>query len=190
LSGELKVSLGIVSTSLQQQAQTETQYSKLRAVLRYIESNERIGTIDNPEDYFRGVSGVRWGHFGEKEELVLFTGKTDQTTFALGGSSANVLGAIGTATVGYVSTTPFILRALASELKLELVGPGEADTLRRFADRDPTKMVGSAVVHSAEFMRGPVQEVEFLAKRLLFEKESCSEPAALLGTPLYVALAG
>jgi hypothetical protein len=55
--------------------------------------------------------------------------------------------------------------------------------------RDPVQTVCLGIDHANKYMKGPIQKVEFLAKRLIFETASAPrEPSFLLGTPLYVAL--
>ena len=192
VAGELKVNLGIASSTLTQKASEETVYSKLSAVLRYIHENVAVGSIDSPEDYFSGNGIVRWGLYDNQGSLVLFVGSTDATIFALGGSSAHVLGNKTQADTPPVSTTPFLVDILCDELQLDALNEVERENIAFLVNQghSRTDLALLAVAHAHMYMTAPSQKVEFLAKRLLHkEQKLSSDKGVLLGTPLYVALA-
>lgn len=195
VSGELKVDLKLLSVSLKQSEYPETRYSKLDVVCQYIDNCFEVGDIDSPKPYFRGRTMVRWGPYGNDDRLVFFCGATPNTVFGLGGSGQYVIGATGTSAIHSHSATPFLHAVLCEELKIARHEGLEASGIS-MEDIKPTAL--EATYLTAQIFDGPEQEVEFLAKKLLFAPGE-SDPVnqwmsregkgVLLGSPLYVGLA-
>jgi hypothetical protein len=170
----------------------ENSAGKLDAVLKDLGRAGRIGTIEEPREYFAGAFPMRWGPFLfpavpqlTPSPLVYFGGATESTVVGLGGSAGHVLGDAGPAKTGLHSSLPYFILQLRKELG-ELL-PGD------LADSEQTLMaVYVATIHG----KGPVQELEFVAKRLArgtlpakFSSPDRPETRTILvGTPLYVAL--
>ncbi|GAB3934293.1 hypothetical protein GCM10027614_07040 [Micromonospora vulcania] len=124
--------------------------------------------------------------------LVYFAGRTEDTIVGLGGSTFHVIGASPPpepAAYGFASSTmPALLAGL--------VDPDDADSDPRVAQLpEAADAEALASVHQAGTrLRGPAQNVEFLAKRLLSgpspypELDGRPGMSVLLGSPLYVAL--
>ena len=73
----------------------------------------RIGTIDEPKEYFAGAMSMRWGScifpFVPQltpSPLVYFGGTTETTVVGLGGSAKHVIGEVGSARTGVHSCLP------------------------------------------------------------------------------------
>lgn len=191
VAAEVKVNFGVASSALTQKAFDETIYSKLSAVVHYINKHESIGSIDKPEKYFHGVATVRWGIFDSEGFLVLFTGATNRSIFGLGGSSIHIIGSKPKAETPYVSATPFLVDALSEELQLRILKEHERANMTLLVNqgRSSEKMALWAIEHANQYMDAPEQKVEFFAKRLLYSEQASKDGKnILLATPLYVAL--
>jgi Family of unknown function (DUF7019) len=169
---------------------------KLEAALARLARAGRIGTIDEPKEYFAGDIPMRWGPCVfpfvpdlTPSPLVYFGGATETTIVGLGGSAKHVIGEVGSATAGAHSCLPsFIFR-----LRFEL---GETLPLDlKFMDDDQSTLM--AVHQATMHARGPSQKLEFVAKRLAYEplptlyfpkREPDDKEKVLVGTPLYVAV--
>ncbi len=94
------------------------------------------------------------------------------------------MGEIGVSHAHPSSTAPAMLRILQRDLRSDLgesSGPG--------ASGDPRENSALAAIENASTqMAGPLQDVEFVAKRLLWGQGRRTDHV-LLGTPLYVAMA-
>jgi hypothetical protein len=201
LAAELKVNLGILTTTLKQDADPETKFARLTAVVRYLEQNESIGTVDEPEVYFRGHLSMAWGPYGTyqtfthragESPLMYFGAVTDKTIVGLGGSSRNMIGATGSSSAHSHSATAVMVARIYEGLELHLPAdyPDEWE-LPYFSQED---VVPRAVEVATTQMEGPKESVEFFARRLAFyPRHKLSDRRTnmniLLGTPLYVALA-
>jgi hypothetical protein len=133
---------------------------------------------------------MRWGPFPAEPDssLVFFGGRTEETTVGLGGSVKHLLGSVSDMAEHGIgrSDMPPMLDGLgaSSDLEDEYV----ADSVE--ADLDHSDSVAIAKVHEAvTLLRGPAQNVEFVAKRLLHGADPHSGEFVLLGSPIYVALA-
>jgi hypothetical protein len=192
LSAELKFNLGVLSTTLKQDADQETTIAKLTATVRYLEQNESIGTIDQPDAYFRGqLSMVRDSYLASdaKDHLVFFGGETDKTIVGLGGFSGNIIGAFRPEYSGGMSDIPSMFGHLVGRMARPTL-----DTYEETEIEDPEEMLARTIEFAASQLWGPEEEVEFFARRLAFHSSGThrahrEDMNILLGTPLYVALA-
>jgi len=182
---------GLGATIKKEQSE-ETRYSKLKVVLSYIENHGDVGTIDAPGSYFKGTLPMAWGPLGASEgDIVYFGGSTDRTVVGLGGSMSHIIGTHKGAEQAILmgSALPDLVSVLTST-------PAIGRLLGRSAD--PASMALLGGVTALAEMKGPKQPVEFLAKTLLHgpvpeRKRPAGENAptyVVLGTPMYVALAG
>lgn len=199
LSAELKVNLGLVSSTLKQGPEPETTYARLKAVVKYLEETETIGTIDEPAAYFKGALPMKWGPYetltgrmDKPSPLVYFGGETEATILGLGGSLQNVVGAPGNAPAHSHSATPALLACLYEGLELP-IPESDAEYLRLTRGRNDPKMIAMAVDLATTQMQGVLEEVEFFARRLAYFPKGThsawrTQMNILLGTPLYVAL--
>jgi hypothetical protein len=157
--------------------------ARLERVVRHLEDHGDLGSVDEPGQFFWGLLPMRWGSFNGTS-LVYFGGHTDRTTVALGGSARHVLGSpAGGPDVPGLSPSlmPSMLAGLAA-------GTEEADAL----DGGPEQADAAAlrtIQLTSRKLRGPAENVEFVAKRLLHGPSSDGDgTSVLLGSPLYVAL--
>jgi hypothetical protein len=214
IAAELKIDLKVLSVSLKEKATEQTRYSKAELVAAYIEKQEDLGTADHPGTYIKDILPMKWGQYSEKDGLVYFGGRLDDTIVGLCGSMHHVIGTnIGESSAHAYSLTPLIIAALLKD-------NSEADVLMRTEAYSsfsrthslgnssdsrsvPSKPVLRAVALATTKMGGPVQRLEFLAKRLvegwleasdtiygeqLAPTDRDTRLRVLLGSPIYVAL--
>jgi hypothetical protein len=202
---EWKMDLKLLSASRRVDTEDEdNRIARLETVVDFIKESGNVGTIDEPDEYIADTLTMCWGIFKiePSKSPVYFTGETEKTVVGLGGSHQHLLGRPGQSEpvispIMSNSLTPALLDCLFKEL-----GWGEDNFRVLGANEERTDEVFlQAVEASAQDIKGPRQRVEFLAKRLLYGPvvrrefnrgtgiivESALN--ALLGTPLYVAMA-
>jgi hypothetical protein len=179
LAKELKLDLKVLSISLRQDTPNDTRFSKLGLVTKYLDANTEIGTVDRPEAYVRGTLPMSWGvastrsaGSGADGELVYFSGETERTLVALGGSAKHLIGH-GSPSSPALSIAPVLLEALG--------GP-------------QAQVSDDVATVAAEAQFGAPEHLEFLARRLVVQpsaalRSEAGGKAVLLGSPIYVALA-
>lgn len=186
---EVGADLKFVSLKRSVESATADRVTRLERVLRYLDGSGDVGTVEVPGPYVKGRLPMRWGPSATGQaSLVYFGGSTERTIVGLGGASGHVLGASAAAlTTGgdqvfAPSTMPGLLSGLATALA---------------ADRNTMPADALASVHLANRqLRGVEQEVEFVARRLSHGPSPYPEldvhegMTVLLGSPLFVALAG
>lgn len=189
IAAEIKIDLKLLSVTLKGNESEKTRYSRLDLVVDYIKKNFTIGTVDNPESYFEGTLPMCWGPYGggigpyrrSEPEVVYFGGSTSSTTLGLGGSLKHVTGSKGDSKSQSGSWTYFLLSVLSKEFELQKFS---------IEYKRPESLALDAVCFATKNMKGPIQNLEFLAKKLHHGPSlrfNC--PNVLLGTPIYVALA-
>ena len=198
IAAELSIDLKLLKASLKREDPKDTLYSKLKIVVDYIENHMDVGSVDSPREYFKGVLPMCWGPHGQglepidKGKVVYFGGWTDRTILGLGGSLKHVIGSTDAVSPDSShSLTPFLLAALYEELKLRKLKRYYEDIMSDPKFREDRKAreyyTLLAVSESTRYIAGPMQHLEFLAKRLL--EGEIENMHVLLGTPIYVALA-
>jgi hypothetical protein len=195
LSINLKLLAAEISTTVKNDQSQETRYSKLRLIVKYIEKEAHVGTVDHPGTYFKGTLFMHWGRL-ENSDTVYFTGTSVDlsnprspfsTTLGLGGSLRHVIGNTDTLPTQHApefnspSAAPVLLGALINEIQL-----ASSPNQQIPSPRDPSSIL-YAVSGMVGHMKGPPQRFEFLARTLL--QEDYPVRRILLGTPIYVALA-
>jgi len=191
---KIDIKFASFSSGTQQSEGNITREGKLAEVLKALEDRGQIGTVDEPLEYFRGTIPMRWGIFhdqGRPEDeppLVYFGAYVGHTILGLGGSTRHVVGMQGMTSTGSRSVTPYLVEYLLAGLGV----PNEGWEAHPSYD-DSEQHTYEAIVLATSQLRGPTQEMEFVAKTLLKgpvrhpivtrgERRTC-----LLGTPLYVA---
>ncbi len=184
IATEIKIDLKILSTTFKdkEKQSDETMYSKLQVVEKHLHEHSEVGTIEEPRSYFHGVLDMRWGEYPDTG-IVYFTGLTGGTAVGLGGSLKHVIGHQNTERLRpLIGSLPNpLLQALITELRIPIL-----QELEDFLFRDEKRLL-KVVRQSLYRVQGTRQRVEFLAKRLA--QEEAKDAKAILGTPLYVALA-
>lgn len=160
--------------------------ARLERVVRHLEDyDDGLGSVDEPGRFFWGTLPMRWGPFNQTS-LIYFGGSTKHTIVGLGGSSKHMFDPPTQPADQALarSVMPSLLDGLATE-------PEIGDLFDRdFGDDDVLRAVRIA----NDGLRGPAQNVEFVAKRLLYgpspapELDEYKGTSVLLGSPLYVAL--
>ena len=153
--------------------------ARLERVVRHLQDFGDLGSVDRPGQFFGGLLPMRWGPF-YGTSLVYFGGDTGRGTVGLGGSARHVMGGSGSHDGQELarSVTPRLLDGLTADPEIgELLGVGS---------RTDEEVLRAVTLANAG-LRGPVENVEFVAKRLLYG--TVDDRLVLLGSPLYVALA-
>ena len=188
LAAELKVDLKVLALSLSERPDQETRYSKVRLVSDYLVENARVGTVEDPAEYFSGAMPMRWGYLGDRGDLVYFGGRQGDTMVGLGGSARQVIGEAGSSTPTNSLTIGLVV-ALRGEVMLEEGELDEVDAESENRLMGTTSMIVTGMSGATSRMAGPEERLEFLARRLLFDDREEEPTRMLLGTPIYVALA-
>lgn len=183
-----------IGASIKKEQDLETRYSKLKGVVRYLEKHmsDDIGWIDAPRAYFKGSLPMFWAPLPTRDntKVVYFGGSTGQTLLGLGGSAYHVIGKKGDASIGEPSSDlPSLVAVLTKELQLQ----PHSSNLDYFYDEDAAL---NAIEVMAQNVRGTAQNLEFLAKKLVYDPSSTAHGRirprskyVLFGTPIYVAYA-
>jgi hypothetical protein len=192
LVAEFKFDLKVVSVSLRQNPSEESRYSKLDVVERYIREEESVGTVDRPQTWFAGqlaMTAVSLGRpYLQQSTVVYFSGQTDQTVVGLGGSAHHLIGAQARVDADFAFPSSAVVGLVEVLVAQEDEANRDPDAERRAEARE-----GQWPWLMKELMRkqtGIPQEIEFLAKRLMYAPPGLqNESAAVLGSPIYVAAA-
>jgi Alpha/beta hydrolase family len=192
-----------------------TLFRKADEVIKHINETEDVGSIKSPGKYFSGTIEMMWGPFGGvyptvegAEPLVYFSGTSERTLVALCGSTKHVvgmdIGKLGMSHAHSHSLTPTIEAYFLDKLDLEV--PAKLQEMGgRFSRSDPGDLIHALMLASSQ-MRGPVARLEFLARKLLYEKlrddrerdhlddrdhddDGNRISSILLGTPIFVSMA-
>jgi len=193
IDDESNINTGFGSTLTAIPDSGKTLYDKLDLVSSYIEKEGTVGTVDSPLQYFKGMLPMRWGSYGrdEKSQLVYFGGITDAgTVLGLGGSMDHALEKEKLSSHANPNSLPFaIANKLSVELNIPLI-PGDKYEIegqsRAFALNDESYLEAASL--ATDQMEGSLQNLEFLAQKLIAGGDD--DRRVVLGTPIYVAVAG
>lgn len=137
----------------------------LTAVTAELEASGLVGTIEEPNEYIKGIMLMRWGvfdDFGERPTgdlpLVYFGGfdKDNSILLGLGGSSKHLVGSQGITNTHSRSNTPSLARALLRGLEYPNPELPEWWDLEDEEDR-----IFSAMAIAQHNFRPPSQLLEF-----------------------------
>jgi hypothetical protein len=115
---KVDVAAGPASIGAEGRSVDPNRYKQLERIARHIRKHEDCGTIDHPGAFVFDTLKVRWGPFSADDRIVFFSGVTQKTVFALGGSSPHLLQAPKPETAAYPHTgsaTGILVRALLRE---------------------------------------------------------------------------
>jgi Family of unknown function (DUF7019) len=155
----------------------KARYEKVRIVTNYLKNNNRIGSIDNPNEYFEGTLPMRYVEMTEKN-IALFVGKTTETRLVLTGSTHHMVGSIRESSMTS-SGSGVYLGSIFDDLEAAL----------KIADKYGEMPYNPGIESIMPLMKGPEQKLEFLAWKLYPEKPRPDEENILIGTPIYVSFA-
>lgn len=186
---EFGVDLKMVHVKRVSESTASDRFARLDLVVRHLLDHGDVGSVEEPGPFFWGLLPMQWGPFPAETDssLVFFGGRINETTVGLGGSVKHLLGSVPDVTehgIGRSDMPPMLdVLSTSSDLEDEYV----ADTVD--GDLDRADNVALAKVQEAVTrLRGPAQNVEFVAKRLLHGNGPRSGEFVLLGSPIYVAL--
>ena len=189
---EFGVNLKVLTAKRVTQPPADQRIARLEQVVRHLRD---LGGVDEPGQFFSGLLPMRWefptppGSTSSPSprrtdsSLVFFGGQSENTVVGLGGSRRHVLGSAPDPPGPAPSQLPELLEELgvSSALEDEYV----ADALD--AHLDGADIAALARVRGAvAALRGPAQNLEFVAKRLLHGRPLHGQNV-LLGSPVYVA---
>jgi hypothetical protein len=183
IAAELKIDLKLVSLTVKERQRPENRFARTRIAADYVVRNFEVGTVDSPGAYFEGSLPMRWGIYPEErveDPVVYFGGATRQTILGLGGSARHIIGSTQPVASGSTFTLPG--SALPSILQLIASSDQSAEP-----DSEGDQMGLGEVKEFTTGMKGPRENLQFLARRLLAGPSG--HAAVLLGSPLYVARA-
>jgi hypothetical protein len=175
LETEVKAGIGVLEATVKVPASAEQSdmFSRAAVVAEYIEKNERVGTIAQPERYIKDVASLKYGIVSEyAADIAFFGGNLGETKVGLIGSSGSMVGETEKNEAGHA---PFyytlkFLRRMAEDETTDSV-------------RDPDYYDFRQAYEIALNAASLEARVEFLG-RLLYR-----EPGLIIITPIYVALA-
>lgn len=194
-SAEVSVNLKIFGVKRGTDLAGANRIARLERVVRHLEDHGDLGSVDAPGQFFWGLLPMQWRLLGGADgpALVFLGGRTERTVVGLGGSRKHLLGSDSEPPLdsGFAaSLMPSLLTGLATDPEIsELLG---AETTSSLDEADAAAL--RAVRWSVTNLRGPAQQVEFIAKRLLYgpsphpDRDPHNGMSVLLGSPLYVAL--
>lgn len=192
LSAEVKVNFGVFEANFKEKNAELDRYSKLAAVVGYLERENKLGDLVGAAPYFHGELEMRWGLY-EKTGFVYFTGRQENTLVGLGGSLRHVLGSVQVDTLrrsSWGSATVGMKRSLKSELRLSplIAKVKRQETKLDVEDSDSSDWELADLVGQAyRLVDGTRSKVDFVALRL--SEGAFEARQVVLGTPLYVAYA-
>jgi hypothetical protein len=198
---EFKMDLKLLSASRRTESE-DNRIARLETVVDFIREYGKLGSVDEPDDYVADSMSMRWGDYAggwdEPSPVVYFGGETDRTIVGLGGSAKHVLGNAGESPAHSHSATPVLIKFLASELELQgsdKLQQAEKDSASEGVSKGRFSPIMAVELATLQ-MQGPLQNVEFLAKKLMYgpverfdDDPRYKRKHVLLATPLYVALA-
>jgi hypothetical protein len=177
---ELAFSLKVLSAKRSTTTTDGGNVARLERVLRHMQDNDMLGTIEEHSAFFWALMPMRWDIVQTEigGRIALFGGRLDEMTVALGGSSRHLIGWQGTDSAASGSNTPALLQGIKIAAPLE-----DEKVLETVSDELHPELDAFATVQRAvSRMTGPEQQVEFVAKTLIRDSHT------ILASPLYVAL--
>lgn len=180
--GWLKVTLPtpVAEISLSVPKQDLTDIERVKLLWTRLKDQEKVGSVDEPRDWFSGRHQVRYQTFQEMNPPILYlTGETEHTLFAMGGSSQHLR----------TSQAPIP----ASSTPLHLF---ESDVVRTLAQFRGVKVDEERPIDSHQwatdieeifmYSTGYHLECQFLAMTEKFKPSRAGLKQRLLGSPLIV----
>ena len=199
IATEFKFDLKVLSASRKSEVESEdNRFVRLETVIAFIREYGNVGSVDDPNEYVQDELSMRWGPYDAIDSpLVYFAGETEKTVVGLAGSKKHLIGnSMGESFICSYSYAPNILYYLRKELGLSLKWREKrvAKQLERFGEyQNKSDAYLSTIYSASRGASGPEQNLEFVAKRLLYGNSSRawgedSNRTVLLATPLYVAM--
>lgn len=191
---QFKIDLKVLVGSRTVERETEdNRFTRLETVCQFIREYGNVGTVDEPNEYISDELRMRWGPFGDGDPsnapLVYFGGVTAKTIIGLGGSIDNVIGKPGPANPSaYPHSVPGSIGAILVHYLMKELGLACRNHVDEWEKQEEERLWPHYVRLTTLQMGGPIESLEFLAKRLLEERPWRDEKNIVLATPLYVAM--
>jgi hypothetical protein len=158
----------------------EDRIARLETVLSFIREFGNLGTVEKPDEYIEDTLPMYFVDLNPTidERCAYFTGKQLDTVVGLGGSWHHVLGAGKPQSVVGHSLAYRILNMIKTDL---------AELPEDKSEEQVSDHTAYVIDHAFDSFRrrGPVENLRFMAKRLVSEKNE--RGIFVLGSPLYVA---
>jgi hypothetical protein len=179
---KIEVNLKLLNISFAEKNFDETLYSKLNAVVEYLNDSGSVGTISKPNEYFYGKIFLQWTEIYPK--VVFYGGMLNDIALGLGGSMKHVLGFESAGVEKGISHTPWLVELLSNEVE-KIVAPSETKAVKLNPEEIENRIAQSTQYWAQELSERAFHKFEFLAKTL--KVSSYRGHKILIGTPLYVA---
>jgi hypothetical protein len=215
IATEFKVDFKVVSAARKREFDTDdNRISRLEAVSDFIFEYGDVGTVDRPGEYIAGTLPMCWRELRNsrtrESAVILFCSETEHTQLALGGSVKHLIGNTPQANADFIGSNLnhllyFFAKSFEETLsqegiaqlsdfkellnKVELESHGQPISERIIAYLSLGTVSLLVWWNFADWSRKPKQNLEFLAKRLLFKESTDGKKQVLLATPIYVAMA-
>lgn len=191
-----KIDLKFLSRESKREREDEfNDQDKLDAIIAALEDRQMMGPPEDCKEYIKMKCPMRWGIFDDNSfrpntegPLVYFSCLVEEVLIGLGGSSIHVSNPYGIGATGSGSSAP----ALYAWLRTGSETGDRPD--RRTMYSDELYEIAEAMALANHYLKGPTQNVEFVAKVLNrgtgynlrpWKREEKGE--VILGTPLYVS---
>jgi len=186
---ELKINLGVISTSVKGRGPEEATElpARVAAVQSYLRKENAVGSIENPRQWTEGTMPMRWGRVSEEaSDIAFFGGVAGKKRVALIGSSDSLIGTPQSAEANHGGLYYQLKFFNAINPMLESKGFKAGDSTLT-APHEESSVVqnnyASLVGIALDALPSSEQSLDFLALVLQ------NEPNLIVATPLYVALA-
>lgn len=191
IAAELKIDLKLLSLTVKSKDSEESRYSKLSLVTQYLRKHQKVGSVDEPDQYFEATLPMAWGPIGQGRGIY-FGAITEHTILGLAGSPRHVIrpGTSGSVPSEATSATPDLYDLLRATSPVAVEA---APIMLSEAAVGLGPDAAAGVIRATTGLRGPIQRLEFLAKRVADESTDLvpdyngDRKRILLGTPVYVA---
>ena len=203
LSAEAKVDLKLASLTIKEAGQpAPTRMAKLKVVDRYIDRNQRVGTVEEPgKQFFRGKMPLRWGWLrdGYSDDppwhglhVAFFRGEHDGHIIILVGSRRHVLGEQPSAANTHVepgstsySAVPNIISVISQHVTDMHVASGYYNGLREKARRAEVIDGSDTGDHAAAYPAWATNDEAAIFQPAEIALEACAE-LPLVGPPQWM----
>lgn len=176
---KVEIDLKILKISFGEKDFDETMYSRLTAVIEYLNKSGKIGTITEPKEYFYGKIYLQWAEI--YPNVVFYGGILNNVALGLGGSMKHVLGFDSAGVEQGISHTPWLVELLSSEIE-SIVAP----KIPKLPDEEVERRILATTTSWAnDLSKRAFERFEFVAKTL--KTGTYYNQKILIGSPVFVA---
>lgn len=176
---KVEINLNVLKVSFGEKSIDETMYSRLTAVIEYLDSMGKIGTIAEPKEYFYGKVHLQWTEI--YPNVVFYGGILNDIALGLGGSMRHVLGYESIGVEPGISHTPWLVELLSHEIE-NLITPQN----RKLSIEETERRIFSSTDYWTHALsKRAFERFEFVAKTL--KTGTYVNQKILIGSPVFVA---